>query len=290
MNDKKTRKKTCRSIDVPQELKEVIIQKYLEGLNSRELVEKFGFTQSTMCRIITNSNVKKRSISATHRKYEIDESFFDEINTEEKAYFIGFLYADGYNDEKHGIVSISLRYDDREILEKLRTIVGSTKPLQYIKYNSKNSKRENQFRVILVSRHMSERLADLGMMQAKTFKIIFPKWLDKKLYSHFIRGYFDGDGHVGISYKDDKKNGRFGIVGTKEFCESIKDILKIECNANLGIRKRFNSKPESYNIVQAECGGNLQVLRILNYIYCDSNIYMERKHEKYLEILSFYEK
>ena len=63
---------------------------------------------------------KAKSQSELQRKYNIDETFFDVIDTEEKAYFLGLLYADGCNATNRNAVILSLKEDDKEILEKIK--------------------------------------------------------------------------------------------------------------------------------------------------------------------------
>ena len=72
------------------------------------------------------------------RKYDINEDYFNEIDTKEKAYFLGFLYADGYNHKceirkSSSSVNLSLVEQDSYILELLLRQVSSDKPLQSIK-------------------------------------------------------------------------------------------------------------------------------------------------------------
>lgn len=119
-----------------------------------------------------------------YRKYEINEDFFDEFNTQEKAYFLGILFADGYNNYDKGNIRLSLQEGDIQILNDLKELlyVNNDKPLG-------RSKKENCNDLLyldLTNKHISSELKDLGMVQNKTFLITFPK-ISNNLYNHFIR-------------------------------------------------------------------------------------------------------
>ena len=120
------------------------------------------------------------------RKYAMNEIFFDNIDSEEKAYFLGLLLADGHNNIKDGVVSIDLQEGDITILEKLTELIQPEKPIR--NYENKYAKLGRN-RVVLASRYMSNRLNELGMIQNKSGNLLFIQNVDKYLSPHFIRGY-----------------------------------------------------------------------------------------------------
>lgn len=125
----------------------------------------------------------------------LNESYFDEIDTPNKAYILGFLYADGYNNRINNSIVLSLSKEDREILEKISKEVGSNKPLFESDYVNKNDGTERHMLILtMASKHMCEALEKWGLTQNKTFTITFPDFLREDLIPHFVRGYFDGDG------------------------------------------------------------------------------------------------
>ncbi len=207
------------------------------------------------------------------RKYKLDESFFDTIDTEEKAYFLGFLYADGCNFIKRGRASIGLQERDKEILEKFKLLVKTDRPLQ-LRITDKSRKGfencQNQYTLILHSRHLSNALVKLGCVNAKTLVLKFPTEDQVPLYlqRHFIRGYFDGDGCV-------EKNGA-SFMGTWNFCQSVSKIVKEQFNINFYIRLR-SKYPTSEAYIKQKMARTF-----LKWLYQDSTIYLQRKYEKYL--------
>jgi intein/homing endonuclease len=207
------------------------------------------------------------------RKYLIDDKLMDEINTEEKAYWLGFFYADAYNKEKTGQIILELQTQDKNHLQKCAKFFGTPRePFE----QKKNKGKYTAYRLELNSRHLSNILQTHGCCGKKSFSIIFPEWLDKSLIRHFIRGYFDGDGCLYINKSTDQLGILF--VATKEMIDSISKILKEELQVN-----SYISHPERYtnNTYRLDSGGSRQVLRFCEWIYCDATIYLERKYNIY---------
>ncbi len=207
------------------------------------------------------------------RKYKLNENFFEKIDSEEKAYFLGLLYADGYINEKLNFVELTLHQRDSEILNILvNFLYPEGRPLKII--------NEKYLRLIINSKKIVNDLKKYGCFQKKTFKLKFPTIIENHLFRHFIRGYFDGDGSV---YEN---NGtlNISIVGTVDFLNETKKILINNCNVN---ETKFDIRhPErNNNICALRYGGNIIINRIYHYLYDNSTIYLKRKYNKFLVIL-----
>jgi intein/homing endonuclease len=196
----------------------------------------------------------------------------DTIDTEEKAYWLGFFYADAYNKEKTGQIIIELQERDKPHLDKCAKFFGQPRE-PFIQY--KNKGKYIAYRLELNSRHLSNKLKELGCHGAKSFNIVFPDWLDEKLIKHFVRGYFDGDGCLHVNKSEDQLN--LHMTSTKEMIESLATIMKkLDVNT-------YISHPERYtnNTYRLDTGGSRQVLRFCRWIYNYSNIHLDRKYEIY---------
>lgn len=174
---------------------------------------------------------------------------------------------------------MSLQEDDKDILERIRYEVESEKPLEYIDYSNKilnDYTFKNQYRLLFFSSHMSKSLSDKGMVQNKSLVLKFPEWLDDNLISHFIRGYFDGDGCVHFA-----KNGNciINMTSTYAFCTYIKQYLESILKIHISI-----SDASCHNGVTKvlQISGKNQAKTFLDYIYKDAEIYLERKHNSYI--------
>lgn len=206
------------------------------------------------------------------RKYNLNENFFELIDSEEKAYFLGFLFADGYVNEKLNMVDLTLHNKDKEILNKfVGLLYFEGRPLSII--------RTNYLRLVINSKKITNDLKLHGCFQKKTFNLKFPK-LDKNLIKHFIRGYFDGDGCVMIN----KNTLNVAIVGTIDFLNEVKENLNKNCCLNETVYD--NRHPNRNNNIRAlRFGGNIIINRIFHYLYDDSTIYLNRKRKIFLSIL-----
>lgn len=273
-------KKVIYSVDnVPLEVGTKIITLYKSGLSATKIAEMFNTYHGFILKYLRLQNIDINSASSMIRRYNINESFFDLINSEETAYFLGLLFADGCNDIKRKRFLISLQENDIDILEQFKYYLSSTVPLEFIR--SKNN-RKNQYRLTICSKRISEQLSNLGCVGNKSLILLFPQYLYDSIYiRHFIRGYFDGDGSI-LGYIKKKKNTptfTWALTSTKDFCNNVKSILERETNSHFYIQKTHN------NITcTLSSGGNIQVQRIMNWLYKDATIFLKRKHDKYIEL------
>lgn len=214
------------------------------------------------------------------RKYDINETYFDVIDTEEKAYMLGFLYSDGYNNVEKHEVKIRLSKSDEDILIKFRNILypNKDKPLYY-------HKRDNHIysELNISNKHISDTLEKHGCGQAKTFNLEFPFFIDDSLYHHFIRGVFDGDGSICcVTLKSGEHKTMFSIIGYRPFISSINNIISKSCGLNENKLIDYTGKDE--RIATLARSGCRQCIIIRDYLYKDATIYMQRKYDKFFAL------
>jgi intein/homing endonuclease len=171
----------------------ILIKRYKNGEVISKIAKDIGSTYKSCWRILKKNNIKIRI--DTNRKYKFSIDIFDKIDSEEKAYWLGFLYADGNNYEKRSTVSLVLALKDKDHILKFMKFLSLNRPLR-TGSNLSFPKKSEFASICATDIHFSKRLAELGMMANKTHKLTFPSFIDKKLIRHFIRGYFDGDGSV----------------------------------------------------------------------------------------------
>ena len=139
---------------------------------------------------------------------KINEKFFDNIDSEEKAYLLGFFIADGCmqkeEKKKDGkVYSYSYRFtlsnsiDDLEIIELFQKSICPNKKIEFINDQRGVKFRKEQARLRWTSKHMFETLESYNIHPRKTYdnEFFLPKIMSDNLLRHFIRGLFDGDGH-----------------------------------------------------------------------------------------------
>jgi hypothetical protein len=245
---------------------EEIIESYKAGESSESIAKRFDCAGSSITRLLADYGV------STRFGYNVDENFFDVIDTEEKAYTLGFFTADGCNT-KQGVMSI--RVVDLDVLEKIKRAMSYTGPITDIPPPKKFPHRQAMFNLSICNKRLTEQLSLKGCPPNKTFVTTFPdeSILPRHLVVHFIRGLFDGDGSIHI---DKFRNWVITIAGTPNLIEPIQLILKQEVDIYFGVYKHGN-------IHQGKIGGNNQVRLFLDWLYADATIYMQRKYDKYLE-------
>ena len=209
-----------------------------------------------------------------NRKYPLDESFFEHIDTEEKAYWLGFIMADGYNNIKKKYVNIRLSLIDETHLLKFAEALKTTKPIRRVIAKAYKSDKYESCQLTIDSSKISKQLELLGVDGTKSKSLAFPKILPTDLYRHFIRGYFDGDGSISWNYKLCKAT--MCICSTTAFCQSLKDYFRSEYDIG-GTIIYNNKKPNS--CAQLHICGPRQIHFLLTWMYDSGSVFLNRKLE-----------
>jgi intein-encoded DNA endonuclease-like protein len=253
-----------------------IIKLYLEGNTTKEVAIMVNLSYTTIIKCLNDNNIDKRP---RIRNYTLNENYFSSINTIDKAYFLGFLYADGnISKTKDGYrVKIGLQERDSYILERFSNYCDFSGPILFRK--GATEKHQNQKLLQIYSKVFYENACKQGLHDAKTFTLTFPK-IDPEFISHFIRGYFDGDGNVFIKTYDYQTSTSIHFLGTYEMCQSIKNHLKT--TLNLQSDTKIVTKK---NIFKFTINDRKDLLKIKNYLYTDSkDCFLSRKLEKFQEV------
>lgn len=248
------------------------------GLTSQELALKYNCSEVNVNAIARRHNFSRpinwfNTIKANYY-------FFDNIDTEEKAYILGFIAADGYVGDN--TMRIGLNSIDIEILEKIKVCLESDAKIKvYNQLCTLNNKVSEICLLAFTNSHMINSLRNLGLTKNKTIDFKFPE-IPKDLYLHFIRGYFDGDGSMSMYTPNDMYTRySISICGTESFLLSIQEYLKAEylIKFNSKLYKRFNTENCCYSL---NATGKNNVIAFLDLLYKNSTIHLERKYSKYL--------
>ena len=254
---------------------EAIYKMYKDGTKVSDIAKDFGVTNSTIyTRLNRRYGPLGKERAVNKRKYTVDESFFEIIDTQEKAYIMGWFYSDGSNSVSPNIAKIDVAEDSVDILIKIREVIGSNARIIPMK-NSANSyageSAQTLYRLGIYNKRVSKQIAALGICGNVTYTRTWPEWLTEDLEPHFIRGLIDGDGCISISKK---KGFLIGYWGTEMMCEGLSKVLK-----KIGVEHRHKMDKKGHHYIritkQAEC------LKFADYIYKDSTIYLARKFENY---------
>ena len=252
---------------------------YESGMTLQQIATKLDVGLSNVARRVTKLGLTKRIHGILNRKHTINECFFDIIDTEEKAYVLGFIYADGYLQDVHNSIRFNLSLKDISLLEKLNQALGFSGEIkQTEKVNTVTGKVYSLCYVTWSSKRLCEALIRLGYTKNKTFTATLPNSIPSDLLRHFFRGYFDGDGciHKG------KKQYNVCIIATASMCESMLSIFMDQAQIRgVLFEPKGISKKNNLSIKRVEIGGQLQLEKLYDYFYKDATIYLDRKQLKF---------
>lgn len=218
-----------------------------------------------------------------------EKHFFDIIDTEEKAYILGFAASDGTVSYDTNKSSYSLKFVvnsvDTQLLEEFRQILKSkvqVKTFETITNLPQGGTCTSEMSsVLFCSKTLVEGLIDKGVTPRKslTLNIDYLKIPDN-LKRHFWRGLFDGDGTFGLFGK--KKNLEVSLTTSKTMAESTKkEILKLFPSFKVNFYERKECSGQTYNLIFTTQKDGFSFLQ---YMYEDCNIKLTRKFEKYKTI------
>lgn len=225
--------------------------------------------------------LKKHSIDTSEtgsqgaRKNHLNHDYFQDIDTEGKAYWLGFIMADGcvYKGTNNTLrLQINLKASDVGHLDKFQQAIGSSYKIQ-IKKVTVNSEAAL---LKINSTKMCKDLQNLGVVPRKSLICEMPN-IPNQLMKHFIRGYFDGDGCITTPKN---KNTKVTIVGGEKMMKSIKDFLEKE-NIFISLHSPYKGK-KTFNL---ETQSKENVTEFLRFLYDDASIYLDRKYFLYKNFL-----
>ena len=196
---------------------------------------------------------------------------FEKIDNEEKAYWLGFLYADGCVGSNENKIELGLAEKDLKHIEKFKDFMGVNNKISY-RAGTKS------YRFSFRSEKCKMDLIDKGCVPKKSLKLTFPDnaQVPEYLIKHFIRGYFDGDGW----FTNTSACFQVGIIGTENFIAGFLNAVDCINKTN----KIFNVHREN-GAKRYVFGAYHDVLNFLNWIYKDSKVYLDRKYELYLDFI-----
>lgn len=265
-----TRKQNGRIVfDDSEELS--IVDDFIGNKKSiKAIARAFNVSRSVIIKVLEKHNVDIESSSNKYgRKYFFDEYYFDQIDSEEKAYWLGFLYADGYLTNNN-MIGCGLRRDDEQ------HIVSFLQDIKMSQINLCYSDITNSCRFNLTSQTMYDSLLKKGFSRKKSYDNTSLPFdcVPDNFKRYFILGFWDGDGYVSIT------NGKklTGVVSNNE-----KLLLSFMKYINGQIEDDFCKVINSDGYFRIRMVTN-KAKRFLDWLYFDSRVHMQRKYNIYLQM------
>lgn len=255
-----------------------IIPLYLKGYSLTKLSKIFKADRNSLSKKLKESGI---IVENKQNKTKFNENIFDSIDTEEKAYWLGFIFADGYISKSNYRFEISLKGDDKEHLDKFNIFMQHDDPnLVKLQIVTLNNKTYSKCRWSVTNKHLWTVLNSYGCVPRKSLILNFPDmsiFKSEDLIRHFIRGYFDGDGcFTQIMRKTKGLRPVLSFLGTNSFLNELSKILKLK-NFDISNLIYHPEKPSTYELdIHIK-----SVYDFLDYLYKNSKIYLLRKYKKY---------
>ena len=250
--------------------KEEIVNFYkTRPMTQEEIAKKYNVSLPSVIKILKEYRVK------VYNKVQLfspnlNEHYFDKIDTEEKAYFLGLIITDGCihrTKGKQALVALTLQESDKYILERFKTAICSNKTI--------TSDGRGCVNINILSRTMVESLKQYGVYERKSLHTIFPQNIPQELYPHLIRGILDGDGSVSFY----ARRGRKCHVKAIRFCQGNEKFLKdlVDCLYNNCGAIKINTYQEKDNLWSIAYRKDDSMIKVIQYLYGDATIYLTRK-------------
>lgn len=233
-----------------------IIERYENGESCLEIGRVFNVSNKTIRRLLDKNDIQNRG----NRKHFFNEDVFKSIDSAEKAYWLGFITADGYVNEDRGVLSIKLNAKDRTHLEKfIKCINGDENMIKTEYHNITGNELSN---AVINSRTIVDDLVKLNIRQCKSSKEqVAP--IPKEYIRDYIRGLWDGDGHIGEKELD--------LISSVEVLDFVQAYLIEECNIT---KNRIIDHCNTHRFYV--CKNRVNVLKHLYYNDC---VALDRKYE-----------
>jgi biotin operon repressor len=250
---------------------EKIIELRNNGLSQKQISQELKISTKTIWKLLKSINMIKS------RQIDLDHNYFSEIYSSEKAYFLGLIMADGCVSSKRNTLTLSLKKEDYHILDLFKS---------KIKSHNKISKTGNSFRITINSKKIIKDLKKLGCVDRKTYSnSSFPE-IPCNYINDFIRGYFDGDGHIS-GYNYNKKRTRicynFHILVQEKYKNFIKNYFLNNYDIYL---LEYLKKDCKNNLYVLKTGKKQNITKIYDIMYSNSNPFLLRKKRVWDDIIN----
>lgn len=253
---------------------ELVLKYRTEGKTYTEIYELTKISKKKIWNILRAN----RMVNG-HQYKTMNHNFFEMIDTEEKSYILGLLMADGTISTKRNTVSITLKEEDSYILETLNKFMNCSLPLNI----ASRYKDSVYMRTTINSEQLVNDLIKWGCVEHKTYKNEhFPNILSQ-FHRHFIRGYFDGDGHIGMhKSKNNRINYVFDILVQDNYRQGFMKIIEDATGVKLNYHRKKECKNHLFNL---RTGVRENLIKIHHYLYSDSTLFLRRKKDVWDKIV-----
>lgn len=279
----KNKVKMVKHNKISQEQIDKVIEIAKNGFIMKEIEDTLSLDRNTVRNIICeyNLSLETRKVPRDEKNKDFDDSYFENIDTENKAYFLGLIYADGNVRERNGkyYLNLELKREDKYIIEKLASELKCNNSIYDRDRDTNFGKSVMSSFITCNSKQIFDDLARFNIIpdkshQTKSFKNV-EKYIPENLIKHFLRGVIDGDGTISKRYTT-TQNTIAVYQNEIEFCYDFDKLLKTSIkNENLKENIIMNKWNGVYSLRYRRIN---DIKEICDFLYNGANIYLERKY------------
>lgn len=252
----------------------LFLKENYKTMTYKELAQQLGRSKAAI-------DLKANRLGLKKSKYHYNHDYFENIDSEEKAYWCGFIMADGNiwcNDSINSCeLSIKLRASDKKHLQKFNQSLQGNVPVEEFDVTcSFTDKISHQVQIRLYSEKIFHDIQKYGVIPNKSLTKQFPKNIPDELIRHYIRGYYDGNGWI----TQHREYIDCGICsGSEDFIKGLMTQLN-----HVGIPTGNYYKDKRSHCYRFQLRSMQTVNSFLHYIYDDTTVYLDRKYNKFQKI------
>lgn len=246
-----------------------------ETKTQKQIGEIYNLSPNTIGQILRKHNIKRKNSRVNMSRLSLDIDYFKNIDNCKKAYWLGYITADGCVQKTRAKLTICCK--DLELIEKFKKDINSGHKITPLsRYDKRTNKTYQEYCFQVGNELFVKNIINNGIDEHKTDICEFPK-IKEDFIPYFVAGLFDGDGSVSI-----KRNNTVvcNLISTKEILDYINDYL-FE-NFQIKPCKKIRVTENKPNVYKQYWYKNS--IKFLDFIYCgDKEIYLSRKYERYIK-------
>jgi len=256
------------------EQEQILIQQYRSGISTNGLGIIYSINRATILSILIRNKIERRSNSASHRVYTLNEGVFDKINNEHSAYWLGFLFADGCVGKNRNQITVTLQKRDENHLRKLCEFFETNRPIN-IHRQIYNGKPHESSTFLIRSWRIANNLREMGITTNRKFSVSCFEKVPDKFKRHWIRGWFDGDGSV---FTSSKGTLTLSFAGQKDLLLGVSAWMNKKSGSRIP-----NLQIRPPHIPQMKYGALGDTEKIYKLMYSNSSVMLDRKYNRFLD-------
>ena len=254
------------------EIIDYAVTEYQKGRYVKDIAKELSLNPPTLSKKMkeVGCQIKKNVPS-----YKMNEEAFSIIDSEESAYWLGYVFASGTVSKADNRITGKAKDSDYEHLLRFRDFLKSDSPIEKIN-------RENSCRIRFSSVKMKSDLLlhGHGYEKEAEYSCPFEEQVEDGIFRHFVRGYVDGNGHLGMTHND-MSYPALMIIGNEEFLNQV--VLRMKWEQGFYF---YESKGQ----FTLQCKYPLIALNSMKELYVSSEISLDRKKKHFLELSEAYRK